>query len=1347
MAITTPYNVYYMTFISGCPWMAITTPYNVYYMTFISGCPWMAITTPDNVYYMTFISGCPWMAITTPYNVYYMTFISGCPWMAITTPYNVYYMTFISGCPWMAITTPYNVYYMTFISGCPWMAITTPYNVYYMTFISGCPWMAITTPDNVYYMTFISGCPWMAITTPDNVYYMTFISGCPWMAITTPDNVYCTYDSMCLGVECCLNVKLFMFLYTVKAYARYDPCDYRLSVGLGDDSYSVQFDMGYDGVSDEIITGFDVDLLDLVCLIKYDIQKTDIGLIASVGVGFCDSSDTDNCVAFISLLANAVLPLPICKTDGTITWPQDCKTVVPVDIIFVIDESGSVGEDHFRDSMDALVNAVEKLAIAENFVRVGVSLFAGTGTSRTLLQLNSEYDKEAVKQVMSEAVYQKGSHTEIGDAFQYVCDDMFVHSKGDRSDAQNYLILLTDGKSNSGANPVRVQAAACKDKGIRIATVGIGSNTDEDLLKEVAYSMPNYYLSTDYDKLPETLPNLVIQTMDCSTEWVLNFEYKDYFDLDAIKSKIEKAAKNKLLDAVGKLQEELFKALGLPEGFLQSTGPCVRPDKMKLSQLKKELENRGLSTTGSNGDLISRLQSNDRRCETLGTTLYLPEITNPWLKDHLYYSISNDCLRLDVCVDISFTIGSFDYSKSFNAFLELDFCKFLINYGIESETKSVILISYNWGQIEKLTVTKDFQVLLSVDKDTYKKVFKLDFGLRICFKGDCVIDQMFLEDHEIPIPICNENFTFSGDSILALVQAIGGKMTEDVFDMVLKYLGLDKHFKTGQCNVQEGPKDCPVTINPQKYLPANIRTMLQCEMTENCFGLDCCIDLSFQLPLGDRMVTYHMVRVHSEKNVLSIGNGDPAPVSIEYSIDKMEGSQGFIIDAKIMICFPIDGDLFCAPDGGIHILKQQTLPICSQEFYDWLKDCKTVTPADIIFVLDESGSVGQEQFTLALEAISETTDKLAVGENLIRVGMSMFGGTGTSRTGFDLDTSYDKTVISQNILKISYNKQGYTDIGDALRYACEDMFVSSKGDRGDDVKNYVVLMTDGQSNRGSTQTGVNTCRNNDVTIIAVGIGDGISRTELLSVVQDPNHFINTTYVELHETLPDIVTKYIDCSADISSLISDWLKQADMEVLDGVKEGGKQLILKRLGLYDFFSGPYCDRERKPFTPNVGGWNNECPLGTFGIQDLPDNMACHFKDTCTGIECCIDIPGLGLTLHPFIIIDPCEYTVNYGVNTINETIRLINYEWGKTEKINLAGGVIQLQMVIKKPHGMKKFIMYLSAKACFEERCVPDVKIFDGTEIPQPICDLYADYNFKGKTKLLFYMVISLGKLET
>jgi uncharacterized protein with von Willebrand factor type A (vWA) domain len=45
-------------------------------------------------------------------------------------------------------------------------------------------------------------------------------------------------------------------------------------------------------------------------------------------------------------------------------------------------------------------------------------------------------------------VYKKGSTTDIADTLRYVCQDMFTNNKGDRTEAQNYLVLLTDGKSD-----------------------------------------------------------------------------------------------------------------------------------------------------------------------------------------------------------------------------------------------------------------------------------------------------------------------------------------------------------------------------------------------------------------------------------------------------------------------------------------------------------------------------------------------------------------------------------------------------------------------------------------------------------------------------------------------------------------------------------------------------------------------------------------------------------------------------------------------------------------------------------------------------------------------------------
>jgi hypothetical protein len=38
-----------------------------------------------------------------------------------------------------------------------------------------------------------------------------------------------------------------MFLYTFKAFARYDLCQNELRLGFGDDKYTVKFDVGYDG--------------------------------------------------------------------------------------------------------------------------------------------------------------------------------------------------------------------------------------------------------------------------------------------------------------------------------------------------------------------------------------------------------------------------------------------------------------------------------------------------------------------------------------------------------------------------------------------------------------------------------------------------------------------------------------------------------------------------------------------------------------------------------------------------------------------------------------------------------------------------------------------------------------------------------------------------------------------------------------------------------------------------------------------------------------------------------------------------------------------------------------------
>lgn len=78
---------------------------------------------------------------------------------------------------------------------------------------------------------------------------------------------------------------------------------------------------------------YDIRVLNLIrrtahfyCILFYiyrlEIQKTDSEAFANVGLGFCDQSDTSNCVVYVDLLKDAILPLPICHPDGSFEWPK-----------------------------------------------------------------------------------------------------------------------------------------------------------------------------------------------------------------------------------------------------------------------------------------------------------------------------------------------------------------------------------------------------------------------------------------------------------------------------------------------------------------------------------------------------------------------------------------------------------------------------------------------------------------------------------------------------------------------------------------------------------------------------------------------------------------------------------------------------------------------------------------------------------------------------------------------------------------------------------------------------------------------------------------------------------------
>ena len=126
-------------------------------------------------------------------------------------------------------------------------------------------------------------------------------------------------------------------------------------------------------------------------------------------------------------------------------------------------------------------------------------------------------------------------------------------------------------------------------------------------------------------------------------------------------------------------------------------------------------------------------------------------------------------------------------------------------------------------------------------------------------------------------------------------------------------------------------------------------------------------------------------------------------------------------------------------------------------------------PTDIIFVVDESGSIGSDNYDLMKDFLSQLVSRLDIDSGSTRVGLVTFHEAVGEH--FNLST-YTSVALVQNATRSLRYGGGATYTFNALEYVRTTMLTSAAGDRPK-VPNVVVILTDGQSNN-STLTEVST---------------------------------------------------------------------------------------------------------------------------------------------------------------------------------------------------------------------------------------------------------------------------------
>ena len=180
-----------------------------------------------------------------------------------------------------------------------------------------------------------------------------------------------------------------------------------------------------------------------------------------------------------------------------------------VDIVFLVDTSGSVGRRNFNKQQDFLANVVDELPIASDKVRVSEVKYG----HRIFFEfsLTEHTDKEDLKDALGNVRYRSFQNTRTGRGIRYVVNNYKGIIEA-RDDSILILIVVTDGKSQDN---VEAPAQAAKDEGFLVIALGVGRNVDENELKQIASEDDLVILADSFNALDTVVKDITDLILEC----------------------------------------------------------------------------------------------------------------------------------------------------------------------------------------------------------------------------------------------------------------------------------------------------------------------------------------------------------------------------------------------------------------------------------------------------------------------------------------------------------------------------------------------------------------------------------------------------------------------------------------------------------------------------------------------------------------------------------------------------------------------------------------------------------------------------------------------------------------
>ncbi|XP_052722318.1 collagen alpha-4(VI) chain-like [Crassostrea angulata] len=192
--------------------------------------------------------------------------------------------------------------------------------------------------------------------------------------------------------------------------------------------------------------------------------------------------------------------------EGSQNLTSECR---PLDVVFLIDGSGSETNDSFRDQLEFMEEIVQTSGLYNKDTHFGAVSFS----SKARLEFNLNQYSSSVDTILAiKKITQSGQFTRLENGFDFVTNISFTKDGGDRPDVDNVLIVMTDGifHPENASEPAEILLG----NGVKIVLILFTTNMTDRLTNNAQSitDLKNAYTRDTFEPLELFCPNTSTQS-------------------------------------------------------------------------------------------------------------------------------------------------------------------------------------------------------------------------------------------------------------------------------------------------------------------------------------------------------------------------------------------------------------------------------------------------------------------------------------------------------------------------------------------------------------------------------------------------------------------------------------------------------------------------------------------------------------------------------------------------------------------------------------------------------------------------------------------------------------------